>query len=135
MGNFNFSTRSEKRLVGVHPDLVRVMRRAIEITSMDFLILEGLRTQKRQIWLYDNGATTTLNSRHLTGHAVDIAPWLDTDSDGDCEPSWHWSHYHVLASWIFKAADLEGVPVEWGGRWTSFPDGPHWQLPRSEYPA
>lgn len=126
---FQLSKRSLQNLEGVHPDLIRIVQRAIETTQMDFVVLEGLRTRERQRELYAKGATRTLNSRHLTGHAVDIAPYI-----GDTI-SWHWPHYHSLALVIKRAATRENVPTIWGGDWPSFPDGPHWELPRDRYPA
>ena len=120
---FKLGTRSLERLEGVHPDLVDVIKRAIEITDIDFTVLEGMRTLSRQRKLLSQGATTTLNSRHLTGHAVDIAPLVDGGV------SWHWPHYHQLAPFVWKAArDVHVEGLEWGGDWKSFPDGPHWQL-------
>jgi len=128
-GLFRLSERSRERLRGVHPDLVRVVTRAISMSDVDFVVLEGLRTLERQKQLLKQGATRTLNSRHLSGHAVDIAPFIDETI------SWHWPHYHPLATTIKRAAQLEAVPVIWGGDWSSFPDGPHWELPRDKYPA
>ena len=126
---YRLSGRSKRRLEGVHPDLVKVINHAIKITEVDFTVLEGLRTVERQRQLVNSGASTTMNSRHLTGHAVDIAPYVDGDI------SWHWPHYHQLAPFIWQAADRTGVKgLEWGGNWTSFPDGPHWQLSWNRYP-
>lgn len=124
---FKFSKRSLKRLEGVHPHIVQVMNRAIKTSTVDFTVLEGLRSVERQRQLVDQGASTTMNSRHLTGHAVDVAPYIDG------KISWHWPHYHMLARYIKGAADAEGVPLEWGGDWRTFPDGPHWQLPWDKY--
>lgn len=124
---FRLSQRSKDRLQGVHPDLVAVMELAIKRTPVDFTVLEGLRTEERQRKLYASGASKTLNSRHLTGHAVDVAPYADG------EISWHWPHYYPLAATIKDCAYEIGVKIEWGGDWTSLRDGPHWQLPWSEY--
>ena len=132
---FRLSRLSESRLIGVHPDLVRVVRRALELSPVDFKVLEGLRSAERQQQLVSSGASRTMNSRHLTGHAVDLAPYLDTDGDGDREVSWHWPHYYPLAEAVKRAAAELQVPVEWGGDWITFKDGPHWQLPRDRYPA
>lgn len=126
---YKLSDRSLSRLAGVHPDLVRVVKRAIEITTIDFTVLEGRRTMKRQLELKRSGATTTLRSRHLTGHAVDLAPFIDG------KVSWDWTHYYVLEKAVKQAAKDEGVKIEWGGDWKSFRDGPHWQLPWRVYPA
>lgn len=126
---FVFSARSLKRLEGVHPDLVAVVKRAIEITSLDFTITEGLRSPKRQLELYNAGAARTLNSRHLTGHAIDVAALVGGSV------RWDWPLYHKIAK-TMKAAALElDIPVEWGGDWVTFKDGPHWQLPFKKYPA
>ncbi len=119
--------RSLARLEGVHPDLVRVVKKAAAMSDMDFTVLEGLRTVERQKQLLANGATKTMNSRHLTGHAVDLAPVIDG------KVSWDWPLYHQIAPLFKNAADELGINVEWGGDWQSFPDGPHWQLPWKEY--
>lgn len=124
---YRLSQRSLDRMKGVHPDLVAVIKRAIEITPIDFTVLEGVRTEERQRRLVASGASRTMNSRHLTGHAVDIAP-LD-----DGQVSWAWPLYYPLADAVKQAADELGVSVEWGGDWKSFKDGPHWQLPWSIY--
>jgi peptidoglycan L-alanyl-D-glutamate endopeptidase CwlK len=126
---FKLSARSLERLNGVHADLVKVAERAISITSVDFVVLEGRRTLERQRQLLAQGRSQTLNSRHLTGHAVDIAP-LENG-----QPVWDWPAYNRLAEVIKQAARDVGVTVEWGGDWTSFRDGPHWQLPVATYPA
>lgn len=123
------SSRSMARLNGLHPDLVRVVRLAIERTDLDFTVLEGVRTKARQAQLVAAGASRTMNSRHLTGHAVDIAPWFDGDV------RWDWPLYHRLAPVIKASAAELGVPIEWGGDWHDFRDGPHWQLPWANYPT
>lgn len=123
---YNLGTRSLRKLYGVHPDLVAVVQRAIEITEQDFTVLEGLRTQERQQQLYNTGKSKTMNSRHLTGHAVDLAPWPIT---------WDWDHFYPIADAMKKAAEELDIPLEWGGDWKSFPDGPHFQLPHKDYPA
>lgn len=123
-----FSRRSETNLAGVHPDLVRVMRRALELSEVDFMITEGFRTKQRQEALLREGKSKTMRSRHLTGHAVDVAAWIDG------KISWNWPHYEVIARAIKQAGAELGVPVEWGGDWKSFKDGPHFQLPKSTYP-
>jgi len=129
MSQFYLSQRSLLRLDGVHEDLVRVVKRAIEITEVDFAVLEGVRTLERQRRLLDIGATTTLRSRHLTGHAVDLGAW------DDGQICWDWPLYYKIADAMFEAAIDEGVPIEWGGHWKTFKDGPHYQLPWGEYPA
>lgn len=125
---FKLGLRSKMRLRGVHPDLVKVMERAIQLTERDFTVLEGLRTLARQKQLMAAGATRTMRSRHLTGHAVDIAPLVNG------QVRWDWPLYHELAKVVKQAAAELGVPIEWGGDWRTFKDGPHWQLPWKQYP-
>lgn len=126
---FVLGARSLDRLAGVHPDLVRVVQRAITLTPVDFTVLEGLRTTERQRQLVKAGASQTMNSRHLTGHAVDLGAFVAGSV------RWDWPLYHQIAKAVKEAAKLEGVPIEWGGDWLRFKDGPHWQLPWKEYPA
>ncbi len=129
-------TLSEKSLIkleGAHPDLVRVIKRAAALSSIDFTILEVLRTPARQRELVAKGASKTMKSRHLPGsdgksRAVDIAPM-----DGG-QVSWAWPLYYKLAPIIKQAAQECGVPIEWGGDWRTFKDGPHWQLSWKDYP-
>lgn len=120
------SLGSLAKLKGVHPDLVRVIKKAAEITKVEFAVIEGLRTLERQKQLVAAGASKTLKSRHLTGHAVDVVPLVDG------RIRWDWPLYHKLAPFIKAAARAENVPIEWGGDWKSFLDGPHWQLPRKK---
>lgn len=122
---YQLGNKSRKKLEGVHPDLVKVVERAIEITEQDFTVLEGLRDIERQRELVNTGKSTTMNSRHLTGHAVDIAPW---------PISWDWEYFYPIADAMKQAAEELEVDLEWGGDWKSFPDGPHYQLSRKAYP-
>jgi peptidoglycan L-alanyl-D-glutamate endopeptidase CwlK len=122
--SFILSQKSLRRLEGVNPALVQVVKRAIQITPIDFIVVEGLRTKERQAYLVEKGASKTMNSRHLTGDAVDLAPIVDN------KISWDWKHFYPLAEAVKEAAKQVKVEVEWGGDWTSFKDGPHWQLPR-----
>ena len=124
---FSLGPRSRQRLKGVHPDLVKVVERAIQITEVDFTVLEGLRSPERQKALVEAGASQTLNSRHLTGHAVDLGAWV-----GD-EVRWDWPLYHKIAAAMKEAARLEGVKIVWGGDWRTFKDGPHFELDRKAY--
>ena len=120
------SKTSLTRLAGVHPDLVRVIKRAAANTKVPFAVVEGLRTLERQKQLKAAGASKILNSRHITGHAVDVVPMVDGKA------RWDWPLYRKLAPFIWAAARAENVPLEWGGDWKSFPDAPHWQLPRKK---
>lgn len=121
---FKLGSTSLARLEGVHPDLVKVVKRAIEITPIDFTVLEGLRTKERQRLLVARGASKTMNSYHITGHAVDIAPLVNG------KVTWDWKYYNELAPVIKEAAKELGVNITWGGNWAGFKDGPHWQIPR-----
>ena len=150
------SARCELRLAGVHPDLIRVVRRAAEGGAM-FRVTEGMRTPERQAELVAKGASQTMNSHHLTGHAIDIAPLADG------VVSWNWTHFFPLADAVADAARAEGVTLIWGGAWgrlvqdwpqgsakqaqaayvaerraagrRPFLDGPHFELPAAVYPA
>lgn len=122
---YRLSNRSLSKLQGVHPDLVACVRRAIEITTQDFTVIEGLRSVERQRHLVNTGASTTMNSRHLSGHAVDLAPY---------PLAWDWPLFYPIADAMEQAADELGVDLEWGGNWKSFPDGPHFQLSWRSYP-
>ena len=119
--------RSVQKLAGVHADLVRVVNRAAEAKDIAFVVTEGVRSLQRQRELIAAGASTTLRSRHLTGHAVDLAVKV-----GD-EIRWDWPLYAELAQAMKRAARNENVPIEWGGDWRSFKDGPHFQLPWTSY--
>lgn len=128
MSGYVLGARSKTRLNGLHKDLVAVVERAIEITGVDFTVLEGMRTLARQKKLVASGASTTLNSRHLTGHAVDLGAYVDGTV------RWDWPLYHVIADAMKQAAEELDVELEWGGDWKSFPDGPHFQLSWKAYP-
>lgn len=132
-----WDARSLRNLTGIHPDLRRVMDRALQEAPFAFVVTEGLRTIERQRELVRVGASNILNSRHLTGHAVDLVPYVDIDKDGkvEVEEMYAWPLYYKLAPVIKAAADKEDVAIVWGGSWRSFKDGPHWQLDRRVYPA
>ena len=140
---FVLGERSLNNLQGVNPNLVKVVKRAIEISPVDFAVIEGVRTKARQAELVKKGASKTMNSKHLTGHAVDIAPIVNG------KVSWDFEHYYQLANAMAKAATELGVQVRWGGAWTTitgksgtpqdwvkayragggrFLDGPHFEL-------
>ena len=125
---FKLSTRSLSRLKGVHPDLVKVVHRAIQISTVDFAVLEGLRTPERQQELVKAGASLTLKSRHITGHAVDLGAMVDG------KIRWDWPLYYKIAEAMKDAARDLKVSITWGGDWTMFKDGPHYELNRKVYP-
>jgi peptidoglycan L-alanyl-D-glutamate endopeptidase CwlK len=122
-----YSQRSLNNLKGIHPDLRRVIDRALQESPLDFVVIEGLRTRARQIELVQSGASQTMNSRHLTGHAVDLMPI------GPNGPAFDWPLYDQLGPAVKAAADKEGVSLVWGGDWKSFRDGPHFELDRNRY--
>ncbi len=152
---FQLSATSQRRLVGVHDDLVRVVTRAIQLTPVDFGVSEGLRDARRQRELVNSGASQTMDSRHLTGHAVDLFAWVDG------AVAWDWPLYFKLGDAMRQAAQEAGVPLVWGAAWgrllndyrtagaasdayvderraqgrRPFLDGPHFELQRAEYPA
>lgn len=124
---YSLGPRSLMRLKGVHPDLVKVVQRAIEITTVDFTVLEGVRSPERQRALVDAGASWTMNSRHITGHAVDLGAWVDDQVD------WSWPLYDKIAKAMKDAAKELKIPIVWGGSW-KVKDGPHFELDRKVYP-
>lgn len=126
--SFRLSNRSRTRMKGVHPALVAVVENAIARTPVDFMITEGLRTPARQAALVRAGASRTLKSRHLTGHAVDVAALVEG------QVRWDWPLYARIAE-TFKAAAKElETPIVWGGDWATLGDGPHFELDRKVFP-
>lgn len=121
--SYRFSQRSYRNLAGVRPELIAVATRALVLTPVDFVVTEGLRSEARQRELVRIGASQTLRSRHITGHAIDIAAWHDG------AVRWDWPLYERISSAFKEAAESLGVPLEWGGDWRSLKDGPHYQLP------
>nr|ELR5228519.1 M15 family metallopeptidase [Providencia rettgeri] len=133
---FVFSQRSKNNLVGVDPRLVKVIIRALELTSADFAVIEGVRSQAKQAEYVNNGASQTSNSRHLTGHAVDVLP-------SAMKPGMDWNEHADLFEPILlaikQAGDELGVPLRFGKNWTHDPslpittrfiDYPHVEIPR-----
>ena len=125
---FYLSARSQLLLKDVHPDLKAVVEEAIKITTVDFTVLEGRRTLERQKELVAKGASQTMNSRHLTGHAVDLGAVVNG------EVHWHWPLYDKIADAMLEAAAKLQISIIWGGSWKSFKDGPHFELNRRFYP-
>ena len=134
--------QSRARLQGVHPDLVKVVERAIELTDQDFMVLEGVRTPARQKELYAQGRTApgpkvtwTLNSNHFInpktgfGHAVDLVPF---------PVDWSHTKLDVVSKAMFAAASELGIPIRWGADWDrdgkprekGETDSPHFELHR-----
>lgn len=122
---FALGAKSLSNLYGVHPALVRVVKRAIEISVQDFTVFEGLRSLERQKKLVASGASKTLNSMHIPardrlgtssedyGHAVDLVPWIDGQA------RWEWGAIYPIAAAMRAAAVEQGVEgkINWGGVW------------------
>ena len=125
-GQFQLSERSINRLIGVHPDLVKVVKRAIEISEYDFMVVEGLRTTETQKKYVAEGKSKTTNSYHLTGHAVDLAPLENGTIDWGNKKG----QFDAVAKAMKQAAKELNVEIEYGGDWKSFVDKPHFQIKR-----
>lgn len=152
---FILGKRSKAELKGVHPDLVKVVARAISLTTQDFSVHDGIRTVGEQRKLVAKGVSKTMKSRHITGHAVDLVPYINGKLRWEWEPI-----YHIAKAVRIAAKELE-IPIRWGGAWDrrltdsegsvedlvngyvsrrrnagkrAFIDGPHFELPRKIYP-
>lgn len=126
---FTLSERSKKALVGVHPDLVKVVEKAISDSPIDFTVVEGLRTLEKQKEYFERGASKTMKSYHLKqssgyGHAVDLYPFYD----GKVQVNAPMSKFKEVSTAMKKASDELGVKITWGGDWKTFVDAPHYQL-------
>lgn len=108
---FTLSSTSLKRLEGVDKRLVEVVKLALEKSKQDFVVVEGLRTMERQRELVKKGASMTMNSKHLTGHAVDLAPLVKG------KVSWNWNYFYAIAEAMRDAAEALDITVVWGGIW------------------
>lgn len=155
MPQFTLGARSLAELKGVHADLVAVVKRAIQLTVQDFSVHDGIRTVAEQQQLIAAGASQTMDSRHLTGHAVDLVPYVNG------KLRWEWDPIYVIADAVRMAAREKGIPLRWGGAWDvdftasddtpedlvaayvarrkkqglrAFIDGPHYELPKAFYP-
>lgn len=128
MGQFYLGKTSLSRLEGVHPDLVRVVKRAIEITPIDFGVTEGLRTVEKQKQYVGEGKSTTMKSRHLPqddgySHAIDL---YCRDTMG--KVTWEHKWFRLVVQAMFTAAIELGVQIRAGGLWRTFLDSPHFEL-------
>ena len=152
---FKLGTASRRELRGVHPDLVAVVERAIQLTVQDFGVHDGTRTFAEQKENVARGVSQTLDSRHLSGHAVDLVPYINGKLRWELEPICH------IADAVRMASKELNVPIRWGGAWDvafsasseptdelvadyvtrrrqagkkPFIDGPHYELPKDKYP-
>lgn len=124
---YNFGAKSLERLATVHPDLQKLFKEAITNSPYDFSITEGVRSLERQKELVAAKKSTTMNSRHLTGKAVDIAVFVDG------KITWDIRAYKVVAEHVKALSKLMNIPIIWGGDWKLFIDGPHFELDRKVY--
>jgi len=109
--SFELSQRSLDRLEGVEDTLVVVVKRAIELTKVDFGVSEGLRSVARQAELVAKGASKTMKSKHIDGLAVDLVAYISG------RVSWELNLYDDIADAMAAAAKEHGVTVRWGGAW------------------
>lgn len=119
---YKFSKRSYNNLKGVKPRLVVLASLMLKDSPYDFVIIEGLRSKKRQKLMVKTGKSTTMNSKHLTGNAIDIALIVNG------KITWEKKYYNEFASVMKKNAKLLGINLTWGGDWHSFVDVPHFQI-------
>ena len=107
------STRSNERLEGVNSLLVKVVKKAITVTTVDFGVICGRRTLEEQQSLFAKGATKTMKSKHLEGKAVDLMAYIDGRA------SWEINVYDEVADAMAEAARECNAAVRWGGGWTT----------------
>lgn len=145
-GDSDIPAAGLERLKGVHVDLVDVVNEAAALCDVPFTVIEGLRTAARQAQLVKAGASKTMNSRHLTGHAVDLWPLdpatgkaLPSDAafkrgsaEARAASARLWADLRKIAATVKNVARAQGVNIEWGGDWGW--DAPHFQLNRKAYP-
>jgi len=136
-----------EKLRGVHKALVAVIREAATRSEVPFTVIEGLRSAERQKQLVASGASKTNDSRHLTGHAVDLWPVdpatgknLPSDAafpkgsaEAKAADARLWADLRKIAAVVKAVAKDRGVQIEWGGDWGW--DAPHFQLTRTAYPG
>jgi peptidoglycan LD-endopeptidase CwlK len=116
---YKLSTRSQEKLIGVNSELKEVVCLAITYTKIDFGVIEGLRTEKRQRALVNSGASKTMKSKHLDGRAVDLMAYVDGRG------CWELNVYDEIADAVKRAAIEVDIAVRWGAAWT-VPDIREW---------
>jgi peptidoglycan L-alanyl-D-glutamate endopeptidase CwlK len=132
--SYRFSRRSYDNLRNVRPQLVAVATLALDHLGRtggpDFVVTEGVRNLDEQRKLVDEGKSQTMNSRHLTGHAIDVAAFTP-----DYEVTWETEPYETIAAAFKRAGEQLGVEIVWGGDWQDFVDMPHFALSREQFPT
>lgn len=126
---FKYGARSKREMEGIHPDLRKVADLAIKYSPYDFVITDGKRTVAEQRQHVKNGASKTMKSRHLTGHAIDYAAIVNN------KVTWNVQYMTAISEAFKRAAKELGIPIDWGGDWKSFKDTPHIELRKSKYPG
>lgn len=125
---FKLTDADLKKLQGVHPDLVRVIKEAAKTAKTPFKVLEGLRTTAKQQEYFKKGTSmldgVKKKSKHQIGKAVDIVPIVN----GKVEFR-SWAPFYPMAENVKAAAKKLGIKITWGGDWKTFRDGPHFELP------
>jgi peptidoglycan L-alanyl-D-glutamate endopeptidase CwlK len=132
--SYHFSDRSYRNLRNVRPELVAVATLALDHLGRtggpDFVVTDGVRNLDEQRRLVEQGKSQTMNSRHLTGHAIDVAAFTP-----DYKVTWEAEPYETIAAAFKRAGEQLGVEIVWGGDWENFVDMPHFALSREQYPA
>lgn len=125
---FKFGPRSQKALEGVNANLVKLANKALEVSEVDFVVIEGLRSKERQKDLVSKGLSKTMKSKHLTGKAIDVLPY---------PVDWkNWSDFVKVYGAFKTASEILDIPFRWGGDWEmkgdfrdeKFLDAPHFEL-------
>jgi len=119
---FRFSNRSIQNLNSVDARLALVASRALLYSKVDFVIVEGRRSLERQRKLFEEGASLTMNSKHLEGLAIDVAA---INEEG---VSYEWHYYELIAKAFDRAARELNIPLRWGGDFENIADGAHFEL-------
>ena len=114
---YKLSGRSLNKLEGVHPRMVDTVKRAIELSKVDFGVIYGVRSLAEQKRLYEAGRSQTMKSKHLVqedgySHAVDLMAYDGSD------PSWDIVMYDDIADAMKAAAKETGARIRWGAAWT-----------------
>lgn len=127
---FVLTSNDMTKLKGVDPRLVKIIVEAAKTAKVPFKVLEGLRTAETQMKYFKAGASkldgVKKKSNHQTGRAVDVVPLIN----GKVEFR-SWTPFYPMAANIKAAAKKLKTPLNWGGDWTTFKDGPHFELPRT----
>ncbi len=109
---YKLGKRSQQKLEGVDERMQSVVRYAISVTKQDFSVICGLRTRKQQEALVAKGASKTMKSKHLDGHAVDLMAYLDGSGD-----RWELNLYDEIADAMAEGARAIDIPMRWGAAW------------------